>query len=75
MMNNLERFQMTKLRPFREKLQKLYISTNVSLSNYMQNHLAVVEEMERLYSLMGCGQRVYRHRMSSLIFCSIFQHL
>lgn len=28
MMNNLERFQMTKLRPFREKLQKLYISTN-----------------------------------------------
>ncbi|XP_007885593.1 general transcription factor IIH subunit 1 [Callorhinchus milii] len=30
MMNNLERFQITKLRPFREKLQKQYINTNLA---------------------------------------------
>uniref|UniRef100_A0A4W3IEC3 General transcription factor IIH subunit 1 n=1 Tax=Callorhinchus milii TaxID=7868 RepID=A0A4W3IEC3_CALMI len=35
MMNNLERFQITKLRPFREKLQKQYINTNVSLSFFI----------------------------------------
>ncbi|XP_038661977.1 general transcription factor IIH subunit 1 [Scyliorhinus canicula] len=39
MMNNLERFQMTKLRPFREKLQKLYISTN--LTGHLEDMLQV----------------------------------
>uniref|UniRef100_A0A3Q3BGF3 General transcription factor IIH, polypeptide 1 n=1 Tax=Kryptolebias marmoratus TaxID=37003 RepID=A0A3Q3BGF3_KRYMA len=31
MKTNLERFQMTKLRPFQEKIQRQYLSTNVSL--------------------------------------------
>lgn len=30
MKSNLERFQMTKLRPFQEKIQRQYLSTNVS---------------------------------------------
>lgn len=31
MKSNLERFQMTKLCPFKEKIQRQYLSTNVSL--------------------------------------------
>lgn len=31
MKTNLERFQMTKLCPFQEKIQRQYLSTNVSL--------------------------------------------
>lgn len=31
MKSNLERFQMTKLCPFQEKIQRQYLSTNVSL--------------------------------------------
>lgn len=30
MKSNLERFQMTKLSPFKEKIQRQYLSTNVS---------------------------------------------
>lgn len=30
MKSNLERFQMTKLHPFKEKIQRQYLSTNVS---------------------------------------------
>lgn len=44
MKSNLERFQMTKLSPFKEKLQRQYLGTNVSINRLADDFMFHVSD-------------------------------
>lgn len=44
MKSNLEKFQMTKLCPFQEKIQRQYLSTNVSLQDINDDAVADISQ-------------------------------